>query len=41
MGKSPLAALTRTNNGGAEEGSRRAAMGVQASDVTFLKRAAA
>lgn len=42
MGSSPLAELARSNNGGAEEGSRRAAMGVQgSSDVTLLNRAAA
>lgn len=39
MGKSPSAELARSNNG--EEGSRRAVMGVQGSDVTFLNRAAA
>lgn len=38
-GKKPE--LAWSNNGGAEEGSRRAVMGVQGSDVTFLNRAAA
>lgn len=41
MGNTPLPELARGNNGGAEEGSRRAVTGAWAGDVTPLNRAAA